>query len=67
VERRVWAEVMGSWTFEDGTDMCSRNVGSYLPIYAATPPIRVKIFVQKLTRWSDEILAARTANDTIRN
>ena len=44
-----------------------RNVGSYLPIYAATSPIKVKIFMKKLTRWSDEEFAERTASDTIRN
>jgi hypothetical protein len=58
---------MVSWTLEDGTDMFSRNVGNYLPIYAATSPIRMKIFVKKLTRCSDEEIAERTGNDTIRN
>jgi hypothetical protein len=39
---------MGSWTLEDGTDIFSRNVGNYLPIYAATTPVRVKIFMKQL-------------------
>jgi len=63
VDRRIWAEGMGSWTLEDGTDIFSRN---YLPIYAAATPIKVKIFMKLLTGWSDEEFAERTANDTIR-
>jgi hypothetical protein len=67
VERRDWGEGIGFWTLEDATDMFSRNVCNCLPNYAALTPIRVKIFMKKLTRWSDKEIAERTANDTIRN